>query len=59
MVLIDMPMPKHCVYCPMMSENHYACKALWKHIDGKEFINLEHRPDWCPLKEVDKEVDTE
>ena len=51
MVYIDIDMPKHCGECPLLMD---WC-PLYGGIPAHQ-INLEHRPDWCPLKDNNEET---
>lgn len=59
MILVDMPMPGNCIDCPACNE--YLMCAIpvngrkWGENDVREFSDC--RPDWCPMKEQDDEVE--
>lgn len=58
MLIIDMPMPEDCVYCPMSHWNkldeftgcEVAAGKLFAATRDKEYANSVGRPDWCPIK---------
>ncbi len=49
MILIDIPKPKRCLYCPMIDYNHDACIAKPSHAGEERLSELEERPKWCPI----------
>ena len=58
MIQIDLPMPEACDVCPLNYDFCY-CQALnyeeWEnHKDdwSLQVCDGEHRPEYCPLKEV-------
>ena len=59
MIQIDMPMPKNCLDCPACNE--YLTCAIpvngrkWGENDVREFG--QGRPEWCPLKEQEAEIE--
>ena len=59
MIQIDMQMPENCLDCPACNE--YLTCAIpvngrkWGENDVREYGN--GRPEWCPLKEQDAEVE--
>ena len=59
MIYIDMQMPKKCGECPCFHfENPMYCQAV--KADKKKKIVAPYgatRPEWCPLKEQDDEVE--
>lgn len=48
MILIDIPKPKRCLYCPMIDYKHDACLVRPTHA-GERISQLEKRPSWCPI----------
>ena len=48
MILIDIPKPKRCLYCPMIDYNHDACIVRPTHV-GEQISQLAGRPSWCPI----------
>ena len=54
MILIDIPIPKNCLVCPMCNE--YLMCAIpcngkgWGETDVHEYDH--NRPEWCPIKDV-------
>ena len=62
MVLINIQMPKDCPFCPC---SHYSvtgefmgCEAVagkkYAVMEDPEYANSNTRPEWCPMKEVQK-----
>lgn len=54
MVQIDMPMPEKCSECRFETVYGY-CKAMPENYCGN--TDDVERPEWCPLKEQDAEVE--
>ena len=54
MIWIDMPMPEKCSECRFETECGY-CKAMPDNFCGN--TDDRKRPEWCPLKEQDDEVE--
>lgn len=58
MIAIDMEMPKSCLQCPL--ENEYNECSVYNDTFTKAdpkyctYEYSDHRPDWCPLKHVEK-----
>ena len=58
MLIVDMPMPEDCVYCPMSHWNKIdeftGCEVapgkLYAATKDKEYAESVGRPDWCPIK---------
>lgn len=48
MILLDIPKPKRCLYCPMIDYTHDACIVRPTHV-GERISQLEKRPSWCPI----------
>lgn len=57
MVVIDMDLPTNCAHCPCLSvtAEGVMCgvkQVLYKKICPDSLYFDEHRPVWCPMKEV-------
>lgn len=60
MLIIDMPMPRDCICCPMAHWNKLdeftGCEVaegkLFEVTRNKEYAESNYRPDWCPIKGV-------
>ena len=53
MIQIDMEMPNNCLECPIwgIGDRGFICNIKGAIVDS----NMEtRRPDWCPLREVEK-----
>lgn len=50
MLIIDRTMPKTCSECFCHDAEYNVCQASRHNNLTSE--DMEHRPDWCPLKEV-------
>lgn len=58
MLMVDIPMPKNCIFCPMSHWNKLdewtGCDAVggkrFAATTDKEYSDMEGRPDWCPIK---------
>ena len=48
MILLDIPKPKRCLYCPMIDYTHDACIVRPTHV-GEQISQLAGRPSWCPI----------
>lgn len=48
MILVDIPKPKRCLYCPMIDYKRDACIARTTYA-GERLSQLEKRPSWCPI----------
>lgn len=53
MVIIDIDMPKSCRECPISSRILLLCHVKKEIIDSENYLQ-QKRPDWCPLKEINK-----
>lgn len=49
MILLDIPKPKRCLYCPMIDYKHDTCTARPNHAGEERLSELEERPSWCPI----------
>ena len=59
MIQIDIPMPERCTKCPCYDDALYGkcnVKDIWLGAEDGAWFN-ETRPNWCPLKEVNDNVD--
>lgn len=55
MIAIDMKMPGSCVECRFSQGDYGFCHAMFENFCG--YVNQiedEGRPEWCPLRQVDK-----
>lgn len=55
MIAINMEMPENCVECRFGQGDYGFCHAMPENFCG--YVNQiedEGRPDWCPLRQVDK-----
>ena len=55
MIAIDMEMPENCVECRFGRGDYGFCHAMPENFCG--YVNQiedEGKPDWCPLRQVDK-----
>ena len=53
MVLIDMEMPETCAECPCLRHDSLnGAHAYQCNVTGDIRKNLDIKPKWCPLKEV-------
>lgn len=58
MLIVDMPIPKNCIFCPMSHWNKLdewtgcdaVCGKRFAATTDKEYRDMEGRPDWCPIK---------
>ena len=50
MILLDIPKPKRCLYCPMIDYTHDVCIVRPTHA-GEQISQLEERPSWCSIVE--------
>ena len=50
--ILVMEMPEGCWQCNL--HNYHYCDVTGKCIN--EFMNTEHRPDWCPLESPPKHM---
>lgn len=58
MLLIEMDMPKNCIFCPMSHWNKLdewtGCDAVggkrFAATTDNEYSKMEGRPDWCPIQ---------
>ena len=62
MIQIDMPMPERCAGCPFASADlingiiTLACMTpVGRNMYAPDLISRKTRPEWCPLKEQEKE----
>lgn len=60
MIQIDKPMPEGCDVCPLMYD-YIQCNALPEGCEDDDAFNEEgfdwtKRPEWCPLKEQEIEL---
>lgn len=57
MIVIDREMPNRCADCPCFDDNVYGhCRVLDRWLDARDGAWFaESRPEWCPLKEHDKQ----
>ena len=57
-VLIDMPMPRDCPFCPLAHFNKLdaltGCEIIKRYVpeSDTDYWNSDTRPEWCPLIEV-------
>ena len=52
MIQIDITIPKSCYECPIANEDgFYLCKANGHYLEDD---CCDRRPQWCPLKEIDR-----
>lgn len=59
MVVIDIPMPEHCMTCDASSEclYEYGTRIFRRSfcINGRDITDFKYsRPDWCPMAEVEE-----
>jgi hypothetical protein len=59
MIQINMDLPKSCEECPCCQPDahhwFYSCGVTGEDVMDSEYKHvLEHRPQWCPIKEVNK-----
>lgn len=55
MIAIDMKMPENCVECRFSQGDYGFCNAMPENFCGYvNQIENEGKPDWCPLRHVDK-----
>lgn len=55
MIAIDMEMPENCVECRFSQGDYGFCHAMPENFCGyTNQIENEGKPDWCPLRHVDK-----
>ncbi len=50
-VINDMDMPVSCEECRLMADGWCYAQEAWDH--AHEDIDLNRRPAWCPLEEVE------
>lgn len=58
MILVDIEMPKDCIYCPMAhwnaQDNFTGCEVVggkkYAMMTDEKYPKLDGRPSWCPIK---------
>lgn len=54
MIQVDLPMPEHCIECPMYEDSVFGkcnAKGIWFG-EEEDIYFRQNRPVWCPLEEV-------
>ena len=50
-VIKDMDMPVSCEECRLMADGWCYAQEAWDH--AYEDIDMNRRPEWCPLEEIE------